>query len=42
MDQKAMPCLLLCPVRYEAPGVPTCQVLDSHKKGSQRSKGLAV
>lgn len=42
MDQKAMPCLLPCPVRYKVPGMPTCQVLDSHKEDGQRSEGLAV
>lgn len=35
MDQKAMPCPLLCPVHYKIPGVPNCQVLDSHKKDRQ-------
>lgn len=35
MDQKAMPCLLPSAVRYKVPGMPTCQVLDSHKEDGQ-------
>lgn len=42
MDQKAMLCLLLCPVCYKVPGMPNCQVLDSHKKTASDSKDLLL